>query len=386
LFAVLCGELTPYRVHLHRRLASEVPGVHLATVLYRDSAFSAWNLADPPEIGVARLAEGLVARFRGRFGKLRYQLAQARRVRRWLHENSPDVVLVNGYNHLALIEAVGWCRLRGVPVMLAADSNVRADVATGLKRVIKRVFVRFIVRQMAAVLPFGTLGRDYFLRYGAKLDRIFLCPYEPDYQQIAGLSDVQIEAIRRRFDLDPERWRFVVSSRLVTHKRVDIAIDAFAQIASQRPEWDLVIMGDGPEIKRLQRRVPAELQRRVKFTGFLGNQSEVSSMYRACHVLVHPAEYEPWALVINEAAAAELAIICSDVVGAAAELVRDGVNGRLVPAGNVAAFMEAMLLCSAPGRVQELRQGSATVLNEWRQRADPVEGVRGALKRAGVTI
>jgi glycosyltransferase involved in cell wall biosynthesis len=51
-------------------------------------------------------------------------------------------------------------------------------------------------------------------------------------------------------------------------------------------------------------------------------------------VLALPSDYEPWALVINEAAAAGLPSVSSDVVGATAELVRNGVNGRLFPVGS----------------------------------------------------
>jgi glycosyltransferase involved in cell wall biosynthesis len=51
---------------------------------------------------------------------------------------------------------------------------------------------------------------------------------------------------------------------------------------------------------------------------------------------------EPWGVVVNEAAACGLPLVLSDRVGAAADLLRDGENGRLVPAGDVSATAAAL--------------------------------------------
>jgi glycosyltransferase involved in cell wall biosynthesis len=71
-------------------------------------------------------------------------------------------------------------------------------------------------------------------------------------------------------------------------------------------------------------------------------------MYAACDVLVVPSVAtrtfrEPWALVVNEAMDRGLAVIASDAVGAVAgRLVRDDVNGIVVPAGDSAALAAAI--------------------------------------------
>jgi glycosyltransferase involved in cell wall biosynthesis len=176
----------------------------------------------------------------------------------------------------------------------------------------------------------------------------------------------------------------VYSGRLVPEKRVDLAIDAFACVAAQRPEWDLVIAGDGVLRAELEARVPAPLRPRVTWTGFLADPADVSAVYRLCDVLVLPSDYEPWALVVNEAAAAGLAVVSSSVVGAAHELVREGVNGALFPPGQVGAAAAALLSVTDPSRVDALRAGSARVLEAWRKQGDPVEGLRAALRHCGV--
>jgi len=233
-------------------------------------------------------------------------------------------------------------------------------------------------------MPCGTLGQAYFEKYGARPDQVFFFPYEPDYDLVTQITADAIAAAQQRFGLDPARRRLVFSGRFARMKRVDLLIDAFAAIAPDRPDWDLLIIGDGSLRAQLRARLPNALESRVTCAGFLDDPKTVATLYRASDVLVLPSEVEPWAVVINEAAAAGLAIVASEVVGAAAELVRDGVNGRIFPAGDVAALRGALLDVTRADRTDAMKAASATVLADWRRRGDPVAGLRRALERGGV--
>jgi glycosyltransferase involved in cell wall biosynthesis len=129
-----------------------------------------------------------------------------------------------------------------------------------------------------------------------------------------------------------------------------------------------------------------ELVPRVLWTGFLDDQQTVTALYRNCDVLVLPSDYEPWALVVSEAVAAGLAIVCSDVVGAAAELVVPGRNGELFAAGSLEGLVQSLLRVTSPDRVDAYKAGSAPVLAAWRKQADPVEGLRRALRHVGCRV
>jgi len=75
---------------------------------------------------------------------------------------------------------------------------------------------------------------------------------------------------------------------------------------------------------------------------------ELRSLYAESDVLVVPSIptstfREPWGLVVNEAMNRELPVIASDAVGAVAGgLVRDGLNGLVVPAGDSVALAAAI--------------------------------------------
>lgn len=382
--AVIANSLAPYRVHLQRRIARELPEVRLSTVFTHEESNSPWAFDPPREIGPVSFGAGQSSRDQS---ALRHALREWRKggaIIEWLRDKDIAAVVLGGYNDLGRLRIIRWCRRQGVPCFLSGDSNVKGDAVTGPKDLAKRAIVGRIVRSCFGAMPFGSLGRAYFEKYGADPDRIFPFPCEPDYALIERLRDVEIEATRRRFDLSPARRRIVFSGRLAPVKRVDLLIDAFVVIAGERPAWDLVVVGGGPLADDLHGRVPAPLRERVRFTGFLDEPATVGALYRLSDVLVLPSDAEPWALVVNEAAAAGLAVVCSDVVGAGAELVREGVNGRIFPRGDADALAHCLRDVTSETRIDAMKACSRGVLEDWRRRGDPVEGLRRALVACGV--
>ncbi len=266
------------------------------------------------------------------------------------------------------------------------DSNIHGDDPTRSRRAVKKRLIPWLQRRTRAIFVFGSCGRKFYERYGVPGEHCVFCPMEPDYAQIDAVTGADIEAARAAHALSAERKRFIFCARMTQVKRPDLLIDAFIAIAEQRPDWDLLMVGEGPLREGLMPRVPEALRSRVIWTGFVSDQRRISALYRASHAMVLPSDYEPWALVVNEAAAAGLPIVATSVVGAAAELVRDGVNGRTIPPGDAPALQAALLEVSAPGASERLGEGSRRVLAAWRAAADPVRQMTAALRWAGVEV
>ena len=68
----------------------------------------------------------------------------------------------------------------------------------------------------------------------------------------------------------------------------------------------------------------------------------ISEVYAVADVFALLSTHEPWGVVVNEAAASGLPLLLSDRVGAAHDLLEDGRNGVLVPAGDAAAAGAAL--------------------------------------------
>jgi glycosyltransferase involved in cell wall biosynthesis len=381
--AVISNEPTPYRLHVLKRMAHELDGVKVHNIFTHtiSNPSMPWHMSVTPDLNPVSFAKCPL-----RKGSLiswnHYQLF--REIRDYVIQRNIRMIILLGYNDFTRVLFLRWAHRVGLPVLLTADSNIFGDAKTRwYVRIVKRRFVRWMLRHLAGVMPMGTCGRAYFRSYLDHDLPEFLFPYEPDYAALRDIPPRQVQDFCQKHDLALDRKRLLYSGRLVDIKRVDVLLEAFSRVALARPDWDVVIAGDGPLRKALQQSLSDAIRPRVKWLGFQQFDQLVLT-YNACDVLVHPSEYEPWALVINEAIGCGLPIIATSVVGAAVELVRHQENGLIVPPRNVEAMTDAIWEITRTDRYLEMKAGCLPILDAWRRAADPVEGVREALRHFGL--
>jgi glycosyltransferase involved in cell wall biosynthesis len=372
--------LTPFRHQFLERVAREMPEYRLKVVLTQNPDWGPWQYTHVDGKPVVNLGVGKPWQYHhGWKASIRADMRTFHHLAAILKEDRPARVFLVGYSYWSHTRFILRCHKLGIPLALWGDSNVLGDKPRGVRGALKKILLPMLIRRCAAVLPCGSSGRAFFKRYGAAEERMFLCPADPDYTLIDRPDPALLESVASRFGLDPARKRIICCARLVSLKRFDAAIDAFVKLAAERPEWDLVIVGDGEMREPWQARVPAELKHRVIWTGFLKDPAETAAIYRWSHVFVHPGDLEAWGVVVLEAAAAGLAMIVSEVVGAAVDLVRDGENGRLVPPGDAAAVERALREVTDPAKLEAMREASRRISAAFRKNADAVEGLRRAL-------
>jgi glycosyltransferase involved in cell wall biosynthesis len=120
--------------------------------------------------------------------------------------------------------------------------------------------------------------------------------------------------------------------RLEPQKRFDLLLDAFAVINQRFPRARLLIVGDGSSRKALDTQINAlQLGDRCRLVGHL---DDVVPAYHAFDLLVQSSDYEGTPNAVLEAMAFEVPIVAT-AAGGTAEIVRDGVDGRVVPSGQV---------------------------------------------------
>ena len=138
-----------------------------------------------------------------------------------------------------------------------------------------------------------------------------------------------------------DRLRFLYCGQLIGRKGVDLLLAAFSQAAVEFPNIELVLVGEGPLGAELRAKIPQSIHSRVRFAGFQP-VAELPKFFAAADVFVLPSRHDGWGVVINQAIAAGLPVICSDAVGAAADLVAEKENGHIFPAGNGERLAEAI--------------------------------------------
>ena len=128
---------------------------------------------------------------------------------------------------------------------------------------------------------------------------------------------------------------------------------------------------------------PTESPPTVYFPGFRQIE-ELPRFYAHAGAFIHPALEEPWGLVINEAMACGLPVLSGDNVGAAAELICEGVNGWTFDATDVAAIAEAMGRVAALSEEERLAMGraGAALLEERCPTQAFASGLRNLLEEA----
>jgi len=84
-------------------------------------------------------------------------------------------------------------------------------------------------------------------------------------------------------------------------------------------------------------------------------------------------------LIVNEAMAAGLAVVVSDDVGCADDLVLHGENGYVYPVGNVDALRDSLEKVLASGEAQRMGQRSREIISSWSY-AEDLTALRGALR------
>jgi glycosyltransferase involved in cell wall biosynthesis len=172
------------------------------------------------------------------------------------------------------------------------------------------------------------------------------------------------EAGRKR----PGVARLVFVGRVSPEKGVHDLIDAFAIVAKQRDDVELHIVGpedslpidfivgisgdplvralsvfyqDGDYSKHLRRRIEPSLAGRITFVGQVAN--EVLPMYyHSADILINPSLSESFGMTVAEAMACGRPVIVTDV-GGMPGIVRNGVDGLIVPPGNIQALADAIL-------------------------------------------
>jgi glycosyltransferase involved in cell wall biosynthesis len=381
---IVSNAIAPYRVNLHRLIAAGIPELKLHTLITHGVSDFDWQVQMPPEIHVHNVSAPGEHALDNPLRRAWSEFRKGARLIRYLNEHNIRAVLFNGYRYIPYVRLMNYCHRHQIPFLYRSDSNIRDESHMSfIHQSVKRTIYGWWMKRASGVLSMGRLGDQFFIKYGADPHRIYRVPYWPDFDSFARVEEVGLERLRREFGLRNGRRNLLFSGRLVPEKRVDLLIDAFAAIANQRPQWDLLIVGDGVLRDELQRRVPEALRSRVTWTGFLDGP-ELALAYHAADVLVLPSDHEPWALVVQEAMAAGLAVVASDVVGAAYELVTDGVSGRIFPAGDCSALQKALEDVMHDERIDAYKREATTALEAYREQVDPVREIRRALVDANV--
>jgi glycosyltransferase involved in cell wall biosynthesis len=320
-------------------------------------------------LGERLLAEGVpvvcLGRRPGRDWRLAWRMARELRARRI------DVVHAHQYTPF-FYAALARCLSGGATrIILTEHGRHYPDVVSPLRRAANRLALDHLADAVNACCGFsaralarvdGFSGRRIeVIENGIELDR-----YNPAPDR---------SAVRLSLGLDPDRRYAITVARFHPVKDHTTLLRGFQQVAVARPDVDLLLAGEGPlrgELERLTHSL--NLEGRVRF---LGVRSDVPALLEAVDLFALTSVSEAASLTILEAMASRLPVVVT-AVGGNPEIVRQGVEGLLVPRGDAQAVAGAIMrLLDDPraaarmgeagrARVEERYRLAQTIDNYWR--------------------
>jgi glycosyltransferase involved in cell wall biosynthesis len=128
--------------------------------------------------------------------------------------------------------------------------------------------------------------------------------------------------------------------RLHPQKGFDRLLPIFARLVALHPEWRLVLLGEGAERPRLEQQVrELGLGDHVALPGWVAN---VAAALSRSELFVLPSRYEGFGNVVAEALACGVPVVTLDCPSGPGEIVRDGVDGLVVPADDMTGLEQAL--------------------------------------------
>jgi glycosyltransferase involved in cell wall biosynthesis len=244
-------------------------------------------------------------------------------LRRALLETEPDVVIsfIDTMNVGALVTL--W--RDKVPVLVAERSDPRYQVLNRRWSILRRLFYPLAARVIVQTESVAAWARRKWPKW-----RVEVVP------------NPVVESVVPRAASKVGHGRRTVTSmgRLVSLKQFDQLIQAFALISRDFPEWDLMIIGEGPERSRLEAlAIDLGVSERVRMPGAIKSPEKVLV---ASDLFVFSSRYEGFPNALCEAMAAGLPAVSYDCPSGPGEIIRHEVDGLLVPPQDVGALSQAM--------------------------------------------
>ena len=259
-------------------------------------------------------------------------LAALLRFTKWCRHERIDVV--QACDLYANVFGLPAAALAGVPVRIGSRRELNPDKTPGQIRLQRQAY-----RCATTVVANSVAARDVLQHEGLPPASIAVIPNGVDLDSTATAFRLKAEATLLRGFAPKERRRVITVANLRPEKSHETLFAAADLLASDFPDVEFQIVGDGPRRAELEGFVRAHgLERRVQF---LGHREDVAPLLAEADIFVLPSRSEAFPNGAIEAMAAGLPVVAS-ATGGLLDLIEHGHTGLLFEPGNPAALADAL--------------------------------------------
>ena len=274
----------------------------------------------------------------------------------------PDAVLIYGWGFNSHLKALHYFKNK-IPVLFRGDSTL-LDEEKGARSFLKTRFLKWVYRHVDYAFYPGVNTKAYFNKYGLKDSQLRFAPHAIDNARFAEDRQAEAGAMRLALGLRESDIVILFAGKLEEKKSPLVLLSAFLKL--NIPSLHLLFVGNGPLEQQLKSNAADHQQ--VHFMDFQ-NQSQMPAIYQACDLFCLPSAGpgETWGLAINEAMAAGKAILASDKVGSAVDLVQQGLNGEIFSANDESGLTIKLNELTGNGKfaLADLGKNSEKIIENW---------------------
>jgi glycosyltransferase involved in cell wall biosynthesis len=289
------------------------------------------------------------------------------RMARELSQRRIQVIHAHQYTpffYAALARSLTWSRPR---LIFTEHGRHFPDVVSATRRRINHLVLRHLATEVNACCAFSAQAVG-------QIDGFSPTPIEviPNGIELAAYGQpLDRAAYRATLGVGPTDTLLACVARFHPVKDHAMLIRAFARIAPQFPQAKLLLAGEGPLRESLEQQVAqAGIAEQVRF---LGVRRDVPQLLAAVDAFALTSVSEAASLTVLEAMASRLPVVVT-AVGGNPEMVRDGIDGDLVPRGDDAACAEALArLLADPALGRKRGEAGRERVEERYRLADTIE-------------
>ncbi|MBL4674822.1 MAG: glycosyltransferase family 4 protein [Mucilaginibacter sp.] len=273
----------------------------------------------------------------------------------------PDALLIYGWSYHSHLKILRYFKGE-TPIIFRGDSTL-LDHQNILKATLRFFLLKWVYSHIDHALYTGINNKAYFKKYGINNEQLVFAPHAIDNERFAYPRIDEAKNLRHQLGISDDDIIILFAGKLEQKKAPQLLLKAFSRI--QKDNVHLLFMGDG-ELKNELIETSKSIAN-VHFLGFT-NQLSMPVIYQTCDLFCLPSKGpgETWGLAVNEAMACGKAILLSDKVGCAADLLKPGMNGAIFKSGDLDDLSDQLInLTESKNVLQRYGQNSSELIQDW---------------------
>lgn len=247
----------------------------------------------------------------------------------------PEILLVYGYYGPVTQCTLRWARKNPCKVLMRGDTwTGLGEVPGWWRQKLKRVWFRsFILPIVYGFLAVGKKNQAYWGELGGSKEKIWVVPYGIDKGRFKPLESSKYKnELRKKYGISKDMPTVGFFGKFIEKKGIVQFLEFIAYSYKPVARYQFILVGSG-DLKERVESASRKIEVPIFNMGFR-NQTEIPDLYRACDLVVVPSYYgETWGFVVQESLACGVPVAVSESVGCTPDLIRDGINGWVLPSG-----------------------------------------------------